>query len=79
MSHENRSYRQVLYECDCADTDRVCIDDLADGDVNNWLGYGDQVRVLIHVKFILQWRDVTSCQEETSDGKRRKRILEQAE
>lgn len=54
MSHENRSYRQVLYECDCADTDRVCIDDLADGDVNNWLGYGDQVRVLIHVKFILQ-------------------------
>lgn len=43
VSHENRSYRQVLYECDCADTDRVCIDDLADGDVNNWLGYGDQV------------------------------------
>lgn len=54
------------YECEFAHTDRVCIDDLADGDVNNRLADGDQVRVLIHVEFVLQWRDVTGCQEETS-------------
>lgn len=41
------------YECDFADTDRVCIDDLADGDVNNRLCHSDQVGVLIHIKFIL--------------------------
>lgn len=29
------------YECDRSDTDRVCIDDLADGDVDNRLGHGD--------------------------------------
>lgn len=41
------------YKWDFAVTDRVCIDDLADGDVNDGLSHGDQVGVLIHIKFIL--------------------------
>lgn len=67
--HVMKTELMVGYACDGADTDRVCIDDLAYGDVDNRLGHGDQVRVLIHVKPVLQRWDVTSCHEETSEVK----------
>lgn len=45
------------------------VDDLTNGNVDNRLGEGDQVRVLIYVKFILQLRDVRSGLEESSESK----------
>lgn len=62
-------------------THSVSVDDLSNGDVDDRFGDGHQVRVLIHIKLILQRGNITSCQEETpamkgrikSDGPRNKR------
>lgn len=43
----------------------VSVDHLSDRDVDNGLGDGDQVRVLIHVKLLFQRWNVTRCQKET--------------
>lgn len=45
-------------------TDRVCVDDFPKGDINNWLGEGHQVWVLINVEPILKWGHITRCLEE---------------
>lgn len=40
------------------------VDDLSNGDVDDRLGDGDQVRVLVHVELVLQRGNVTRRQEE---------------
>lgn len=49
-------------------THSVSVDDLSDRDVDDGLGDGDQVWVLIHVKLLLQRWNVTRRQEETPAG-----------
>ena len=51
------------------------VDDFANGNVDDRLGEGDQIRILIHVKFILQLWDIASTLEKPSEKKQQQEAL----
>lgn len=56
----------------------VGVDDLSDGDVDDGLGDGHQVGVLIHVELIFEGGNVARRQEEPPADEPRKEILNDA-
>jgi hypothetical protein len=47
----------------------VGVDDFTNGNVDHWLGEGHQIRILIHVEFILELWHITCSLEKPSAGK----------